>query len=43
VLGDAVVEQAKLNPEKAPKVSWPHAMYSAWLAEPKWKGVNKAF
>lgn len=43
ILGDAVVEQAKLRPDKAPKVSWPHAMHSAWLAEPEWKGVNKAF
>jgi HD superfamily phosphohydrolase YqeK len=43
VLGDAVVEQAKRKPEKAPKVSWPHAMYAAWLAEPEWGGVNKAF
>jgi HD superfamily phosphohydrolase YqeK len=43
VLGDAVVEQAKRRPEKAPKVSWPHAMYTAWLAEPEWDGVNKAF
>lgn len=42
VLGDAVVEQAKRNPEKAPKVSWPHAMYTAWLAEPEWNGVNKS-
>ncbi|CAG5163360.1 uncharacterized protein ALTATR162_LOCUS6419 [Alternaria atra] len=43
VLGDAVVEQAKRKPEKAPKVSWPHAMYVASLAEPEWDGVNKAF
>jgi len=43
VLGDAVVEQAKRKPEKAPKVSWPHAMYAAALAEPEWDGVNKAF
>jgi hypothetical protein len=43
VLGDAVVEQAKRKPEKAPKVSWPHAMYAASLAEPDWDGVNKAF
>lgn len=43
VLGDAVVEQVKADPGKAPKVSWPHAMYTAWLAEPGWSGVNKAF
>jgi HD superfamily phosphohydrolase YqeK len=43
VLGDVVVEQAKGKPEKAPKVSWPHAMVKAWEAEPGWEGVNKAF
>jgi HD superfamily phosphohydrolase YqeK len=43
VLGDAVVAQAKERPEKAPKVSWPRVMYEAHLAEPEWKGVNKAF
>ncbi|KAF1936473.1 hypothetical protein EJ02DRAFT_459498 [Clathrospora elynae] len=43
VLGDAVVRQAKRRPEKAPNVSWPYAMYMAWLAEPGWDGVNKAF
>jgi hypothetical protein len=43
VLGDAVVAQVKERPEKAPKVSWPHIMYEAHLAEPEWKGVNKAF
>ncbi|KAG9194589.1 hypothetical protein G6011_04624 [Alternaria panax] len=43
VLGDAVVEQVKRKPDKAPKVSWPHAMYAASLAEPQWHGVNKAF
>jgi HD superfamily phosphohydrolase YqeK len=43
VLGDAVVEQAKKKPEKAPKVSWPRAMYDAHLAEPEWEGVNKSF
>jgi hypothetical protein len=43
VLGDAVVEQAKRRPEKAPKVSWPGAMYKAWLEEPGWEGVNRAF
>ncbi|KAI4952278.1 hypothetical protein J4E91_003740 [Alternaria rosae] len=43
VLGDAVVEQAKRKPEKAPKVSWPGAMYAAWLVEPEWDGINKAF
>ncbi|KAL6710412.1 hypothetical protein ACN47E_009358 [Coniothyrium glycines] len=43
VLGDAVVGQAKQRPEKAPKVSWPGVMYHAWLAEPEWNGINKAF
>lgn len=43
VLGDAVVEQAKRRPEKAPMVSWPEAMYKAHLVEPKWSGVNKMF
>ncbi|KAF1839426.1 hypothetical protein BDW02DRAFT_585092 [Decorospora gaudefroyi] len=43
VLGDAVVEQTMRRPEKAPKVSWPNAMYTASLAEPEWQGVNKAF
>lgn len=43
VLGDAVVEQAKRRPEKAPMVSWPGVMYIAHLAEPKWSGVNKMF
>lgn len=42
-LGDAVVEQAKEKPEKAPAVSWPNALLSAALAEPEWDGVNKAF
>ena len=43
VLGDAVVEQAKRRPEKAPMVSWPGVMYRAHLAEPEWSGVNKMF
>jgi HD superfamily phosphohydrolase YqeK len=43
VLGDAVVEQAKQKPEKAPMASWPGAMYKAHLAEPEWNGVNKSF
>jgi hypothetical protein len=37
------VNQTKGRPEKAPKVSWPHAMVKAWEAEPGWEGVNKAF
>jgi len=43
VLGDAVVEQAKQRPEKAPKVSWPGMLLKAAEAEPEWDGVNKAF
>tara|TARA_R110002003_G_scaffold96_4_gene7381 strand:+ start:13990 stop:14670 length:681 start_codon:yes stop_codon:yes gene_type:complete len=43
VLGDAVVEQAKQRPEKAPMVSWPGVMLKAAVAEPEWDGVNKAF
>lgn len=43
VLGDAVVEQAKSRPEKAPMVSWPGVLYRAWLADPEWNGVNKGF
>lgn len=43
VLGDAVVEQAKKRPEKAPMVSWPGVMYKAHLEEPEWSGVNKMF
>jgi hypothetical protein len=43
VLGDAVVEQAKTKPGKAPMVSWPGVMYKAHLAEPEWEGVNKGF
>jgi hypothetical protein len=43
VLGDAVVEQAVKNPEKAPSASWPGVLYRAHLAEPEYDGVNKAF
>ncbi|KAI8942460.1 hypothetical protein NX059_000528 [Plenodomus lindquistii] len=43
VLGDAIVTQAIEKPGKAPMVSWPGVMYKAWLAEPEWNGVNKAF
>jgi len=43
VLGDAVVEQARKRPEKAPVVSWPGVLYRAHLAEPEWEGVNKGF
>jgi hypothetical protein len=43
VLGNAVVEQAKRHPGKAPMVSWPGVMYRAHLEDPDWSGVNKMF
>lgn len=43
VLGDAVVEQAVRQPHKAPPASWPGILYRAYLAEPEWDGINKAF
>lgn len=43
VLGDAVVEQAKECPEKAPAASWPGVLYRSWLEDPEWQGVNKGF
>lgn len=42
-LGDAVVEQVKTKPGKAPTISWPGALLEAALKEPTWDGVNKAF
>lgn len=42
-LGDAVVEQARTRPDKAPMASWPGVMYKAHLAEPEWSGVNRLF
>ncbi|KAF2645428.1 hypothetical protein P280DRAFT_119702 [Massarina eburnea CBS 473.64] len=43
VLADAVVAQAVKNPAKAPSNSWPGGLYRAYLQDPEWKGVNKAF
>jgi len=43
ILGDLVVEQAVQKPEKAPHASWPGVLFRAHLAEPEWRGVNKAF
>ncbi|ORY19023.1 hypothetical protein BCR34DRAFT_472523 [Clohesyomyces aquaticus] len=43
ILGDAVVEQAVRNPDKAPPASWPGILYRAHLSNPGWDGVNKAF
>lgn len=42
-LGDAVVRQALLLPSKAPACSWSRDLLKAHMAEPEWKGVNKAF
>jgi HD superfamily phosphodiesterase len=43
VLANKVVEQAKRNPEKAPKASWPYNLLRAYLEEPEYDGVNKGF
>lgn len=43
VLGDAVVDQAVRNPDKAPAASWPGVLLRAKRDEPEWTGVNKAF
>ncbi|KAJ9606282.1 hypothetical protein H2200_009243 [Cladophialophora chaetospira] len=43
ILGDAVVEQAKRNPDKAPAASWPGILYKSHLENPEWTGVNRAF
>ncbi|KAK4497836.1 hypothetical protein PRZ48_010490 [Zasmidium cellare] len=43
VLGDAVVEQARGCPEKAPAACWPGGLYRSWLEDPGWEGVNRAF
>ncbi|KAK0657750.1 hypothetical protein B0T16DRAFT_402491 [Cercophora newfieldiana] len=42
-LGDAVVRQAVMDPQKAPGSSWPGDLLRAKRAEPNWDGVNKAF
>ncbi|KAK3936423.1 hypothetical protein QBC46DRAFT_395155 [Diplogelasinospora grovesii] len=42
-LGDAVVRQALLKPQKAPAASWPGDLVRAHEEDPKWNGVNKAF
>lgn len=42
-LGHAVVRQALITPNKAPKVSWPGVMLQATKDNPEWGGVNKAF
>lgn len=43
VLGDAVTLQAIGRPQKAPAATWPGGLYRAYLQDPDWKGVNKAF
>ena len=43
ILGDAVVEQAKNNPTKAPAASWPGILYKSHLENLEWTGVNRAF
>lgn len=43
VLGDAVVQQAIQNPQKAPAASWPNNLYKSYLEDPDWTGVNRAF
>lgn len=43
LLGDAVVHQAILNPQKAPAASWPNNLYKSYLENPEWTGVNIAF
>ena len=43
VLGDAVVAQARWNPEKAPAASWAGVLLRSALENPGWEGVNKAF
>ncbi|KAK4443180.1 hypothetical protein QBC34DRAFT_417526 [Podospora aff. communis PSN243] len=42
-LGDAVVRQAVMDPQKAPGSSWPGDLLRAKRAEPDWEGINKAF
>ncbi len=43
VLGDAVVRQALLTPEKAPASCWPGNLLRAKRENPDWDGVNKGF
>lgn len=43
ILGDAVVQQAVENPQKAPAASWPNNLYRAYLADPEWTGINPGF
>ncbi|EXJ81378.1 hypothetical protein A1O3_07669 [Capronia epimyces CBS 606.96] len=43
VLGDAVVQQAVQNPQKAPAASWPNNLFKSYLENPEWKGINRVF
>ena len=43
ILGDAVVDQALRQPQKAPAASWPGILLRAKKESPEWDGVNKAF
>lgn len=42
-LGNAVVQQALRNPEKAPAASWPGALLQAHRSAPRLQGINPAF
>ncbi|MFD5569970.1 HD domain-containing protein [Streptomyces cadmiisoli] len=43
VLADAVVAQALLRPEKAPRATWPGGLLAAHLADREHTGANPAF
>jgi hypothetical protein len=43
VLGDAVVDQALRNPNKAPAASWPNNLYKSHMEDSGWNGINRAF
>jgi len=43
VLGNAVLEQAMDEPQKAPAASWPGCLLRARIDDPHWTGVNPAF
>nr|POF17527.1 hypothetical protein CFP56_12941 [Quercus suber] len=44
VLADAVIAQCADDvAKKAPKGSWAWSLYSEWMREPQWSGVNKGF
>lgn len=43
VLGDAVAAQAVVNPDKAPRSSWPWCLLVAYQENPNYEGVNPGF